>query len=83
MGFGQALKVIPQKLKLLMFFFEIFPECSLPGTVSINTIKMIGNHARLRDVTGQSYTIYACTRTNHTRYSSVQVIFCDGWMHIV
>ena len=85
MGFEQALKVIPRKLKLLMFlfqfFFEIFPEFSLPGTVSINTMKMIGNHARLRDVAGQSYTILARTVTNHARYSSVQVIFCDSWMH--
>ena len=47
------IKVIPQKLKLPMNFFETFPECSLPSTVSKNTIQMIGHHARLRDVTGQ------------------------------
>ena len=29
--------MIPQKLKLLMNFFETFPECSLPSTVSKNT----------------------------------------------
>ena len=29
-------------------------ECSQPSTVSKNTIKMIGHHSRLRDVTGQS-----------------------------
>ena len=63
------LKVIPQKLKLLMNFFETFPECSLPSTVSKNTRKMIGHHSRLRDVMGQSYLICACTRTNHARYS--------------
>ena len=31
--------MIPQKSKLPMDFFETFPECSLPGTVSKNTIK--------------------------------------------
>ena len=29
----------------------------------------------VRDVTGQSYSIYACTRPNHMGYSLVQVIF--------
>ena len=71
-------KVIPQKLELPMNFFETFPEWCLPSTVSKNTIKMIGHHAGLRDVTGQSYPIYACTRANHVRYSSVQVIFCGS-----
>ena len=33
-----------------MNFFETFPECSLPSTVSKNTIKMIGHHSRLKDV---------------------------------
>ena len=41
--------------------FETFPECSLPSTVSKNTIKMIGHHSRLRDVMGQSYLICAST----------------------
>ena len=59
-----------------MKFFETFPECSLPSTVSKNTMKMIGHRSRLRDVTGKSYPIYACTRANHARYSSVQVTFC-------
>ena len=36
---------------------------------------MIGHHARLRDATGHSYPINACTRSNQERYSSVQVIF--------
>ena len=58
--------MIPQKLKLPMnFFFETFPECSLLSTVSKNTIEMTGHHARLRDVTGQSYPVYACTRAKH------------------
>ena len=59
-----------------MNFLETFPECSLPSTVSKNTIVMIGHHSRLRDVMGQSYPIYACARANHVRYSSV---FCGGW----
>ena len=67
---GDIFNVIPQKLKLPMNFFDTFPECSLPSTstVSKNTIKMIDHHVRLRDVTGQSYPIYACTRPSHLRY---------------
>ena len=56
-----------------MNFFETFPKGSLPSTVSKNTIKMIGHHSRLRDAMGQCYPIYACTRANHARYSSVHV----------
>ena len=37
------------------------------------TIKFIGPHARLRDVVDQSYPIYAFTRANHARHSSVHV----------
>ena len=63
-----------------MNFFATFPECSLPSTVSKETVKMTGHHGRLRDVMGQSYPIYdACTRANHARYSSVQVTFCGSW----
>ena len=29
---------------------------------------MLGHHAPLRDVMGQSYPIYACTSANHARY---------------
>ena len=58
----RSFKVIPQKLKFPMNFFKTFPECSLPSTVSKKTIKMIGHHSRLRDMMGQSYPIYACTR---------------------
>ena len=61
-----------------MNFFETFTEYPLPSTGSKNTIKMIGHHSRLRDVMGQSYLICACTRTNHTRYSSVHVTFCGS-----
>ena len=32
----REVKVIPQKLKLPMDFFETFPECSLLSTVSKN-----------------------------------------------
>ena len=53
--------MIPQKLKLPMNYFETFPECSLPSTVSKRTLKMIGHHSRLRDMMGQSYPINACT----------------------
>ena len=42
---------------------------------------MIGHCAPLRDVMGQSYPIYACTRANHARYSSVQVTFCGSSKH--
>ena len=45
------------------------------------TTKLIGHHARLRDVIDQSYPIYACTRANHARYSSVHVTFCGSSKH--
>ena len=60
---------------------KTFSECSLPSTLSKNTVKMIGQHARLRDMTGQSCPIYASARANHARYSSVQAIFCGSWKH--
>ena len=75
------LKVIPQKQKLPIHFFETFPECSLPSTVSKNAIKVIGHHSRLRDMTGQSYLICACTHANHTRNSSVHFTFCGSSKH--
>ena len=62
-----------------MNFFETFFECSLLSTVSKNTLKKIGHHVRLRDVTGQSYPIYACIRGNHARCLSVHVTFCGSW----
>ena len=46
-----------------------------------NTINMIGHHTRLRDVMAQSYPIYACTRANRARYSSVNVTFCGSSKH--
>ena len=64
-----------------MNFFETFPEGSLPITVSKNTIKMIGRHSRERDAMGHSYPIYASTRANHARYSSVHVTFCGTSKH--
>ena len=79
----RQLKVIPKKLKLpTMNFFETFPECSLPSTVLKNTTKMVGYHARLRAVMGQSYPIYTCTCANHVCYSLVQVIFCGSWKNL-
>ena len=29
----------------------------------------------------QSYPIYACTRANHVRYSSIHMTLCDSWKH--
>ena len=63
-----------------MNFFETFPECSLPRTVSKNTIKMIGHQSCLRDVMARSYPFCACARANHARYSSV-VTFCGSSKH--
>jgi len=51
---GFAFKVIPQKLNLLINFFETFPESSLLSTVLRKTIKIRGHHSRLRDMMGQS-----------------------------
>ena len=42
---------------------------------------MIGHPTRLRDMIGQSYPIYACTRANHVHYSSVDVKFCSSSKH--
>ena len=44
-----------------MNFLETFPECSLPSTVSKNTIQLVGHHARIRDVTDQSCPISKST----------------------
>lgn len=40
------------------------------------TIKMIGCHACLRDVLGQSYSLHACTCANLACYSSLFVGGC-------
>ena len=78
----EVVKVIPQKKKLPMNFFESLPECSPPSIFSKKkTIKMIGHHSRLRDMMGQSYPIYACTRANDAHYSSVHVKFCSSSRH--
>ena len=69
------------EIKVTDDFFLTFPECSLPSTVSKNTIKTIGHHSRLRDVMSQSYLICACSHTNHERYSSVHVKFCGTSKH--
>ena len=50
-------------------------------TIINYAIKNIGHHSRLRDVMGQSYLICACTRANHARYLSVQVIVCGSSKH--
>ena len=78
---GSRIKVIPQKLNLPINVFETFPESSLLSTVSKKTRKMIGHHSRLRDMMGQSYPIYACTRAFHAHYLSVHVTFCGSSKH--
>ena len=46
-------------------------------------VKMIGHHARLRDMTDQSYqfnpVLLLITRVIHRSY--ILVIFCGGWKH--
>jgi len=66
-----SVKVIPQKLKFPINFFETFLESSLLSTVSKKKTKMTGHQSRLRAMMGQSYPIYACARTSHAHYSSV------------
>ena len=62
--------------------YKYHPLCSPPSIVSKATAKVIGHATRLRDVMGQSYPIHACcTRTNHARYSSVQVIYWGSGKH--
>ena len=65
----------------MIFFFETIPGCSLPITASKKTIKLVDYYAGLGDVMGQSYSIYARTSANHSRYSSVHVTFCGCWKH--
>ena len=75
-----ALKVIPQKKKLLNDFLETFPECSLLIPVLRTRIKRICHRTCLRDIMGQSYPIDACTDTNHVRYflGSGYINFCGS-----
>ena len=64
-----------------MNFFETFPESSLLSTVSKKEVKMKRHHSRLRDMMGQPYPIYACTRTNHVHYSLAHVTFRGNSKH--
>ena len=65
-----------------MNFFQTFPKIMFSTLHYFEkTIKMIGHHSHLRDVIGQSYPIYACTRANHAHYSLVQVTFCGSSKH--
>ena len=41
--------------------------------------KMIGHSPRKRNMMRQSCPIYACTRANHARYSSIRITFCGSW----
>ena len=70
----KMIKVIAQKLKLLINVLKRSLNVLYQALYMFR--KTIGHRARLRDVTGQFYPIYTCTRANHERYSSVQVIFC-------
>ena len=77
-----ALKVIPEKKKLPMNFFEAFPECSTSSICSKKKpVKMIGHHSRLRDMMGQFYPIYGSSGANHAHYSSLHVKFCSSSKH--
>ena len=49
-------------------FLEIFPEFSLLIPVLRTAITKISHRACLRDIVDQSYSIDACTETNHARY---------------
>ena len=76
-----AIKVFPQKLKLPMIFFKLSLNVLHQALFRKKSIKMIGHHSRLRDMMGQSYPIYACSRANHAHYSSVHVKFCSTSKH--
>ena len=81
---GNKIAFWGKQFKTIAFWgkrYSTFLECSLPSTVSKNTINMIGHRSRLRDVMGQSYLICACIRANHARYSSVHVTFCGSSKH--
>ena len=62
-------------MKVTDEFFWNFPWMFSTKHCFENTIKKIGHHARLRDVTDQSYPIYAllesCTLAHHARFSLV------------
>ena len=53
----------PKEKKLSDGFFQSFLKCSLSMSVSKNTIEKIGHRACLREMTGQTYSIYASTST--------------------
>ena len=73
------LKVIPRKLKLpTNFFLKLSPNVLYQALFRKSKTKMIGYYARLRNVMGQSYSIYAYTRANNARYSSIHVTFCGS-----
>ena len=72
MNFASLESLFFWKLSLKILYQDLFKK---------KAIKMIGHHSRLRAVMGQSYPIYACTRANHARYSSVHVAFCGSSKH--
>ena len=64
-----------------MYFFKLSLNVFYHALFRKKTIKVTGHYARLRDVTDQSYPVYACTRAYHTSYSSVHVTFCGSSKH--
>ena len=73
-----ALKVIPQKKKLLKYFLETFPECSLLIPVLRTTRKKISQPACLRDIVGRSYPLMPVLILNMFVISSAQDTFCGS-----
>ena len=73
---------LTRALKLTDFFFN-FPSIFSTKYCFEKVVKLIGNHARLRDAMGQSYHIHACTRSSatHVRYSSIHITFCGTRKH--
>lgn len=57
-----SVKVIPQKKRFRTIFLNV-PYMFLTNVFLENTIKKIGLHVCLKDMVGQTYSIYACLLT--------------------
>ena len=69
-----------------MNFFETFPECSLPGTVSKNTIEnIIGHHARLKGhchgILASFYNAEICSCINGNPKIMMQFCYLRRYMY--
>ena len=64
-------------MKVARHFFESFPGCSLPGTVSKYTMKRIGYYAHLIKRYDGSILPHLCLTT--LVILSVHVTFYGGW----